>query len=258
MIARPSRCRAPRPRHWPGLAQARPTPAPVPQEARLTRQTLANGTRWSGTLVLTLPDRWRRMVSLACPRASQSGLCPGPLALGRCRCRGRSAGQHRAMPSTLAGTRRGTGQWRRVSATPAQAASGRALANWYRQAAPAAPGGCTPRRAPCIGTYGRNWAACSCNCVPTAAPRKLMRLTCTGCAGTATDHASRSPVHRPADLSSGLGTPGTPCKATQRHQLGPARNGRRANSRCKGKLTLQHRAIASRSVHPGAQRVATV
>ena len=39
------------------LAQARANARAVPQEARLTRQTLANGTRWSGTLVLTLPDR---------------------------------------------------------------------------------------------------------------------------------------------------------------------------------------------------------
>ena len=37
------------------LAQARANARAVPLEARLTRQTLANGTRWSGTLVLDLP-----------------------------------------------------------------------------------------------------------------------------------------------------------------------------------------------------------
>ncbi|MFO1264324.1 MAG: type II secretion system protein GspM [Rhodoferax sp.] len=39
------------------LAQARANARTVPQEAHLTRQTLANGVRWSGTLVLDLPGR---------------------------------------------------------------------------------------------------------------------------------------------------------------------------------------------------------
>lgn len=39
------------------LAQARANARAVPIEARLTRQNQAQGTRWSGTLVMALPDR---------------------------------------------------------------------------------------------------------------------------------------------------------------------------------------------------------